>query len=232
VTIEQDQTYFLPRRLVGGDDAERAVASGDALWLAGGPLAFTHVELLRRDPSDAQPHLLSVKGLEVASEVSEERWRAWCERASAPRPPLAGLDPNVPRVMGIVNVTPDSFSDGGRYADAEAALAHARTLIAEGADILDIGGESTRPGALPASMEQERARVLPVIEALADETATPLSVDTRKARIMREAAAAGAAMINDVSALRSDPDALPAIKETDAAARSASSPPTRRRGRK
>jgi dihydropteroate synthase len=211
------ETYFLPRRLIGGDDAERAIASGEALWLAGGPLAFTHVEILRRAAPDDRAYLFSVNGLEVNSDISEERWRAWCELVSAPRQPLAGLDLGAPLLMGIVNVTPDSFSDGGLHAEPEAALAHARTLIAEGADILDIGGESTRPGAMPTSLEQERARALPVIQALAAETTTPLSVDTRKARIMREAAGAGVAMVNDVSALCSDTDALPAVAETGVA---------------
>ncbi|MGE0558910.1 MAG: dihydropteroate synthase [Burkholderiales bacterium] len=103
-----------------------------------------------------------------------------------------------PLIMGVVNVTPDSFSDGGRYLQTGAAVAHAHRLIAEGADILDIGGESTRPGAVAVDLAEERGRVLPVIEALAG-TSVPLSVDTQKPELMREAAAAGAAMINDVN---------------------------------
>ena len=105
-----------------------------------------------------------------------------------------------PLVMGVVNVTPDSFSDGGQYASAQQAVAHARRLIGEGADILDIGGESTRPGAAPVALDEERQRVLPVLEALAG-CGVPLSVDTRKPEFMLEAIAAGAAMINDVTAL-------------------------------
>ena len=105
-----------------------------------------------------------------------------------------------PLVMGVVNVTPDSFSDGGQYASAQQAVAHARRLIGEGADILDIGGESTRPGAAPVALDEERRRVLPVLEALAG-CGVPLSVDTRKPEFMLEAIAAGAAMINDVTAL-------------------------------
>jgi len=111
-----------------------------------------------------------------------------------------------PLVMGVVNVTPDSFSDGGRFLDRAAALAHARRLIDEGADLLDIGGESSRPGARPVSEEEELARVMPVLEALAD-APVPLSVDTRRPRIMREALAHGASMINDIEAL-SAPGAL------------------------
>lgn len=115
--------------------------------------------------------------------------------------------------MGVVNVTPDSFSDGGRHLTPQAALAHARRLLAEGADILDIGAESTRPGALPASEAEELDRVVPLVEALARETDTPISVDTRKPAVARAAVAAGAAIWNDVSALRHAPDSLATAAE-------------------
>ncbi|MCL5269051.1 MAG: dihydropteroate synthase [bacterium] len=109
-------------------------------------------------------------------------------------------------VMGIVNVTPDSFSDGGRFAGVEPAVAHGRQLAAEGADILDVGGESTRPGAAPVSVEEELARVIPVIERLrAAAVGVPISIDTMKAEVARRAVAAGAAIINDIAALRADP---------------------------
>jgi dihydropteroate synthase len=117
--------------------------------------------------------------------------------------------------MGIVNVTPDSFADGGRYASHEAAHAHARQLLAEGADILDIGGESTRPGAAPVGDDEEMERVLPLLERLAD-CGKPISIDTRKPRVMRAALAAGAAMINDVDAMRA-PGALEALAASNAA---------------
>jgi dihydropteroate synthase len=106
------------------------------------------------------------------------------------------------RVMGIVNVTPDSFSDGGEHVTTEAAVAHGLRLTEEGADILDIGGESTRPGAEEVSVEEELRRVIPVIERLAKQTACPISIDTSKPEVMRAAIAAGAGMINDVYALR------------------------------
>ena len=109
-----------------------------------------------------------------------------------------------PRVMGIVNVTPDSFSDGGRHATVDAAVAHALRLAEEGADVLDVGGESTRPGAEDVPLEEELRRVIPVIERLARETALPISVDTSKPEVMRAAVDAGAGMINDVYALRRD----------------------------
>jgi dihydropteroate synthase len=107
-----------------------------------------------------------------------------------------------PRVMGIVNATPDSFSDGGEHATVEAAIAHGLQLAGEGADILDIGGESTRPGAQDVPLDEELRRVIPVIEALAKQTSLPISVDTSKPEVMRAAVAAGAGMINDVYALR------------------------------
>lgn len=112
--------------------------------------------------------------------------------------------------MGIVNVTPDSFSDGGRYLGHDAALAHARRLIAEGADLLDIGGESTRPGAAPVPEAEELARVIPLIAAIRADSAVPISIDTMKPAVARAAVAAGASIWNDVSALRGAPDA-PAV---------------------
>jgi dihydropteroate synthase len=121
-----------------------------------------------------------------------------------------------PLILGIVNVTPDSFSDGGRLADARAAIGHALKLRDAGADILDVGGESTRPGAAPVSAEAEIARVLPVIEALAAQDCV-VSVDTMKPEVMRAALAAGAAMVNDVMALRA-PGALETVAATGAAA--------------
>jgi dihydropteroate synthase len=110
--------------------------------------------------------------------------------------------------MGVVNVTPDSFSDGGRYLDPEAAVAHGLALVAEGADLLDVGGESTRPGATDVPEAVELERVLPVVEELARTAEVPVSIDTRKAAVAAAALAAGATMVNDVSAGRHDPDLL------------------------
>jgi dihydropteroate synthase len=115
--------------------------------------------------------------------------------------------------MGVVNVTPDSFSDGGRFLDPAAASAHARRLIAEGADVLDIGGESTRPRAAPVEAIEETARVVPVIEAIRRESAIPISIDTMKPDVARAAIAAGATMWNDVTALRFAPDSLATAAE-------------------
>ena len=119
------------------------------------------------------------------------------------------LDLSSPIVMGVVNVTPDSFSDGGRFFDSASAVEHGIRLAAEGAAILDIGGESTRPGAAGVGVEEELRRVLPVIERLRDATSAVISIDTSKPQVMRAAAAAGAGLINDVRALR-EPGALEA----------------------
>jgi len=119
------------------------------------------------------------------------------------------------QVMGIVNVTPDSFSDGGIFLDTQAALSHALRMIAQGADIIDIGGESTRPGAQPVSIDEELARVLPVIEALRRQSAILISVDTSKPEVMREAIASGANFINDIRALQT-PGALQVLAQAPA----------------
>lgn len=120
-----------------------------------------------------------------------------------------------PLVMGIVNVTPDSFSDGGHHASTQAAIVHARRLIVEGADILDVGGESTRPGAAVVGEQEELDRILPVIEGLRG-IPVPISIDTYKPSVMRAALAAGASMVNDVNALQSE-GAIDAVLSSDAA---------------
>lgn len=120
-----------------------------------------------------------------------------------------------PAVMGIVNVTPDSFSDGGRFLDAQAAIAHGSELLAQGADLLDIGGESTRPGAAPVDAGEELRRVLPVVEGLVG-TGVPLSVDTSKASVAAAVLAAGATVVNDVSAGSTDPDMFGVVADAGA----------------
>ncbi len=124
------------------------------------------------------------------------------------------LDLSAPRIMGIVNVTPDSFSDGGKFFSRDAALEQALKLVEDGADILDIGGESTRPGSDPVAVQEEIDRVVPAIEAISAEVDVPISIDTMKAEVMRAAVSAGAGLINDVNALRGD-GALQAAAELD-----------------
>ncbi|MFA4964438.1 MAG: dihydropteroate synthase [Thermoleophilia bacterium] len=128
--------------------------------------------------------------------------------------PTCSLALPFPCVMGIVNVTPDSFSDGGRYFDPGAALSQALTLVREGAAIIDIGGESTRPGSEPVPEREELRRVLPLVEALAERVGAPISVDTTKAEVARQALAAGASIINDVSSLRADAAMVDVIAES------------------
>jgi dihydropteroate synthase len=118
-----------------------------------------------------------------------------------------------PAVMAILNVTPDSFSDGGRALSVDDALEHARRLIAEGADLLDLGGESTRPGAEPVAVSEELRRVVPVVERLASETPVPISIDTSKAEVARAALERGASIVNDVTALEGDPKMLRVVEE-------------------
>jgi dihydropteroate synthase len=121
-----------------------------------------------------------------------------------------------PLIMGVLNVTPDSFSDGGRYLDPGAAVDHAVEMAAQGADLIDIGAESTRPGADPVDQEEERRRLIPVVRAVCRAVSVPVSVDTTKAAVARQALDAGAVIVNDISALRSDSGMKPLIAETGA----------------
>lgn len=118
------------------------------------------------------------------------------------------------KIMGILNVTPDSFSDGGKFADYKAAVSQAEALIAAGADILDVGGESTRPFAEPVSTKEELRRVIPVIKAVRQKYAIPISIDTSKAAVAREALQAGADIINDIYALKKDPEMITVVRES------------------
>lgn len=217
--------YCQPRTLLCGRAARAAVEVGTALPLAAGPYAFTTVRLWSREPGVvpetvevAVPAL--VAWVEAGVAAGDRRPAALLARLTAERPPFAGLSvagPSAgPRLMGVLNVTPDSFSDGGAHAAPEAAIAHGRRLLDEGADILDIGGESTRPGAVPVAPEAEWARLAPVLEGLQG-LGAPISVDTRNSPVMRRALAAGAAIINDISALTHDPDALAVVAGSEAA---------------
>lgn len=124
--------------------------------------------------------------------------------------------PSRPLLMGVVNVTPDSFFDGGRYLDAEAAVAHAVQLVKEGADLLDVGAESTRPGADIVNEAEEHRRAIPVVAAVARAVTVPISIDTSKASVARAALDAGAVLVNDVTALRGDPDMADVVARTGA----------------
>ena len=175
-----------------------AVAGRDDLLFAAG-------ELIEREGSDIRRRFIGAAEL---MDTADADGQALLRRLRQPRGSIAGVALDRPRLMGVVNVTPDSFSDGGRHGTADAAIEHALRLEAEGADILDIGGESTRPGSDAVDLEEECRRVLPVIAALAKRSRARLSVDTRKAEVMRRAALEGAHMINDVSALTHDARSL------------------------
>ncbi len=196
------QTLIEPLGLLTGPEAAAALAASLALPLQGGGTAFSLVRLIgagcdRIVPVGAVP----------------EQWQP-CLRLVATPPPPAGLHPG-PLVMGVLNVTPDSFSDGGRHLATEDAIGAGMAMIEAGADLVDVGGESTRPGAAAVAPELEQARILPVIEALARHVA--VSVDTRNACTMGVALAAGAALINDVSALAYDPAAAGTLANHDCA---------------
>ncbi|MCX8952205.1 dihydropteroate synthase [Ruegeria sp. NA] len=167
-----------------------------AYSLAGQPLWFTHVEALGRDTA---PQIMA------ASDIPGGAW----ERLTGPRAPIAGLDMQVPHIMGILNATPDSFSDGGVHSSVEAARDAAARMVAHGATILDVGGESTRPGADFIPADQEIARTRPVIEAIRAQTDALISIDTRKASVAKAACAAGAGLVNDVSGFTFDPELAP-----------------------
>jgi len=181
-----------------------ATGGDDGASLAGGPISFKRVETLGYDRSSRRLPLKSLSPDALAGFTS-------------PRASVLGVSMDFPRIMGVLNITPDSFSDGGSDASAEAAVARGLKLIEDGADFLDIGGESTRPGAKPVSLAEEQDRVLPVIEGLkAAGITAPISIDTRNAVTAQAAFEAGAQLFNDVSALSHDPDSLAFAAESGA----------------
>jgi len=204
----------------------RPLGLSDGIWgpdarpLAGGPLRFDRAELILRGPDGAVRAAAQLADIEnwCRSNGHADAHEACLSAICAPRA-VPGRDPGAddppPVIMGIINVTPDSFSDGGDFFEARRAIDHGLGMLEQGADILDVGGESTRPGADPVSPDEEIGRVLPVIEALTAAGAT-VSIDTRHASVMRAALAAGAGIINDVTALTGDPDSLAAAAESDA----------------
>jgi dihydropteroate synthase len=202
-----------PLRLAGpGDPLEKS------LKLAGGPLTFAAVETVVRAPSRPPVRRNLTPGeipgwIEALHLVPQAE--ALLERLTAPRADFASLSLDRPRIMAVINVTPDSFSDGGERLDVDRAVAEGLALKAAGADILDVGGESTRPGAEPVGLEEELRRILPVVEGLAAAGAV-VSIDTRHAAVMSGALAAGARIVNDVTALAGDPRSLALVADSGA----------------
>jgi dihydropteroate synthase len=207
--VHGSEVYISPRGLVWGTIARAAAQSGVGGLIAGGATGFTAAEIIERDGAGMHRNWVTYVALKESQDPILMEMLA---RIEAPRPALPGLDFAQPCIMGVINVTPDSFSDGGQNPDPRSAIAHGRALAAAGAHVLDVGGESTRPFAEPLPLDQERARALPVVEALAGDDHL-VSIDTRHAAMMREAVAAGARIVNDVSALSHDPDSLAAVRD-------------------
>ncbi|MCF6196622.1 MAG: dihydropteroate synthase [Emcibacter sp.] len=211
-----DKIYIQPLGFLRGCVALEAVAAGKAHLLAGGPLAFGMVRIFNRIGS--RQDMVPVCELETYRAGLPAHEQAYLsqvvENICRARPVLKNIGSDGPYLQGIVNVTPDSFSDGGQYDSVTKAVAHAHRLIREGADLIDIGGESTRPGAKKVTIREELSRVIPVIEGLSD-TTVPISIDTRNTEVMRQAIKAGASIINDVSALNHDAEALDYVAGLD-----------------
>jgi len=201
--------YLRPVGLLYGATAGDAISSGIALPLAGSAVAFTAVELIEGTPRKSKRRPVSASELAASRDAN---LKALLKRVTQTRPPFAGLSLERPVLMGIVNVTPDSFSDGGLYDTTKEAVTHAATLARAGAAIIDIGGESTRPGSDAVEEVAELARVIPVLEGLHGFGAA-ISIDTRKASVARAAAKAGAKIFNDVSALTYDAESLKSAAE-------------------
>jgi dihydropteroate synthase len=219
-TLPAETIWLRPIALLRGGTAEKAVASGAALPLAGGPLAFPFVELLALHEHELVSGVAGLPELRAAAaqwgKAQAARIAELLATLSAPRPDWAGLSFDRPLLMGVLNVTPDSFSDGGDFHDPQVAIAHGRAMMEAGADIIDIGGESTRPGAAPVSPEEEIGRVETVIAGLAEAGAL-VSIDTRNAGVMAAALAKGARIVNDVTALSGDPASSKVVAKSGAA---------------
>ncbi|MFN3076942.1 MAG: dihydropteroate synthase [Alphaproteobacteria bacterium] len=210
----------MPTGIVAGKAAALTVEAGYGRPLAGGALAFTGCEVLRRTSPGFSVTALPLAGLGAWAE-SQGRGVAgsiaWqMTRLTEPCPPWAGLTMDRPRLMGVVNVTPDSFSDGGTTLNPSDAIARGLALLAAGADLIDVGGESTRPGAQPVSPGEEIARIEPVVRALSERGAL-VSIDTRHAAVMAAAVAAGARILNDVTALAGDAGSMAVAADCSAA---------------
>jgi dihydropteroate synthase len=214
-SVDADRLWLRPLGVVVGSTAAEAVACGRARLLTGPNLAFSLVAAAGLDPGRRPVSVTAPIGeLEAwiagAGARFAERARRQLATLSAPRAPWAGFEFDRPLVMGILNVTPDSFSDGGKWFDPERAIAHGRALIAEGADIVDVGGESTRPGTGELPPGEEIRRIEPVVRALAQIGAV-VSIDSRHKAVMAAALDAGARIVNDVSALTHDAESAALI---------------------
>lgn len=227
-SVPRDASIYLrPSGLSSGASAARAIDGDRAVALGGGSLAFATCEVIIRPSGTAKGARFAASTNEICVWARDQgdpvlsRVRDLLRRLSAPRPPALtrpsgpGLDFDRPRVMAVLNVTPDSFSGDGLSGRPLEAIEKGRRMAREGADIIDVGGESTRPGAQPVTVGEELERVIPVIEGLRD-CGKPVSIDTRNPTVMKAALAAGAAILNDVSALTHDPQSLSVAAASEA----------------
>lgn len=208
--------YLEPVSFVSGAAARSLVAYGEALPLGSPGQAFTAVRIHRRTHRGVD--CIATVPVSRLDQLDPEYRRAaetGLLAVQRQRPSFAGLASGRPAIMGVLNVTPDSFSDGGDFFDHARAVDRGLEMIAAGADIVDVGGESTRPGAAPVSEDEEIRRVIPVVKSLA-ERGTLVSIDTRHAGVMRRAIDHGARIVNDVSALTGDPDSLGVVARSGA----------------
>ena len=215
--------YLRPFGLVHGSTASQAIISNSGFFLAGGKIAYTLCEVIQPGGSTGYgaTSALSVKELSAWSEQEGEEINTcvkdYLKKISSPRKifsdfPKIFQEKNTPKIMGIVNVTPDSFSDGGKYIAFEDALSHSLSLLEHGADIIDVGGESTRPGAKIVNDDEEIERTIPLIKELANRDIVT-SIDSRKSKVIAAALEAGANIVNDVSALTFDKESVQVVKK-------------------
>ena len=210
-------TYITPRAILTGAAATEAITANWAWPLLGGTMAYGAMDV-RTQESGVFTRLGAIvraayeRDARAIPAPIRASIAAQMTALAAGRATFAGLDLAQPVLMGVLNLTPDSFSDGGRYTDGETAIAHGVALAEEGAAIIDVGGESTRPGAAPVSEAEEIARVVPVVAGLSSR-GIKVSIDTRNAVVMREALAAGAAIVNDITALTGDACALETVAQ-------------------
>lgn len=220
--LSEDAVVSLrPLGVFAGQAARAAIDRGIAAELLGGSFAFAACEVFIERGGEVTIAVAAVAELrgwaESCGGTAAEMVAAALARCAGARPAFAGLDLSRPRIFGIINLSPDSFYGDSIALNPAAALARAEDMVAAGADVIDVGGASTRPGAQPVAEAAERARVLPVIEALA-RRGRLVSVDTSRASIMAAAFAAGASIVNDVSALTADPDAIAVVARAGACA--------------
>jgi len=217
--------YLRPAAVLSGIEAHGCIVSGNAAHLAGGQLAFGLCEIIvRRGGHDAAsiiaPLALLLEWRKSANHPLVPEFDSRFTALTRSRPPVGGIrvqsgGSGGVALMGVVNVTPDSFSDGGLWFQPDAAIHHGEAMLAAGAQVLDVGGESTRPGAAPVAADEELRRVIPVVRGLAKLGAI-VSIDTRNASVMEAALSEGARIINDVSALTGDPRSLDVAAKTGA----------------